>query len=455
MEMRRRLGMVVWVLMILGFVPLWAIPQPDVVGYWRIDLRPGYNLVAFPLLPDTPTRESVFGEPPATLEVAFWDEPLRRFRACTWDPVTRRWEGDLYLFHCGMAYWIWWGGAEPWPLVVVGRPEIDVRFRWNKLGLGWKYFAPIQGEEIPLQEVPPLDPRDLLLTWDPIRQLFLVAWGTVEGWASPFFSRLAPDAAYLTLLNHPPPRLVGPPEPLEALYQDFETAAHPLPIREHLNLAHPPPRPLVIGNRSGGIICYPDGSPCGGDFRVEVIREMAVYHHQEEVSIEEELITWWDYPPGSAPQGRFNLALTVGSHIRDLHVGDRLYLRVLTRRGEETRSQTFLVNEEEWLIDDLRFLSPLTSTKEKAHLPQVFSVSTPFPNPFNQRFQITVALPSPEIVKVQLFTIDGRKVWELSEPLSGGEHRFAIKPDPLSSGVYLLQVTAPSGAKSFKLALIR
>ncbi|MFN3821371.1 MAG: hypothetical protein ACK4OO_03475, partial [bacterium] len=81
---------------------LWALPQPDVVGYWRMDFYPGFNLVSFPVLPDTPTLESVLGEPPARMEIFTWDRQLGRLRNRIWNEETRQWEGDLYILHRGL-----------------------------------------------------------------------------------------------------------------------------------------------------------------------------------------------------------------------------------------------------------------------------------------------------------------------------------------------------------------
>ncbi|MFN3821390.1 MAG: T9SS type A sorting domain-containing protein, partial [bacterium] len=135
--------------------------------------------------------------------------------------------------------------------------------------------------------------------------------------------------------------------------------------------------------------------------------------------------------------------------------GDRVFLRVLTRRGEETRSESFIIPDDDWLIDDLNFPQPLISTADEKLVPQDFSVSSPFPNPFNQRFRVDVTLPSTGLISLTFYDTEGRVVWQKKEFLSRGGHRLALEPSNLPSGVYLFQINWGDFARSFKMALVR
>ena len=83
-----------------------AESQRDVVGYWKFELNPGFNLIAFPLLPETPSPRAVFRDIQTDIEITTWDRLLRSYRWTRYNAETGLWTGDLFLLDRGVAYWI-------------------------------------------------------------------------------------------------------------------------------------------------------------------------------------------------------------------------------------------------------------------------------------------------------------------------------------------------------------
>jgi hypothetical protein len=88
--------------------------------------------------------------------------------------------------------------------------------------------------------------------------------------------------------------------------------------------------------------------------------------------------------------------------------------------------------------------------------PSDFSVGEAYPNPFNTVTCINVALPSPARLVVSLYDIQGRLVKRLSDDdRLPGDHRLTLGASDLSSGIYILQVTAGASEARRKIVLMR
>ncbi len=90
-------------------------------------------------------------------------------------------------------------------------------------------------------------------------------------------------------------------------------------------------------------------------------------------------------------------------------------------------------------------------------LPQAFSVSACYPNPFNSSTRLKVALPHAAVVEVQAVNVLGRKVARLaSGRFPAGNHRVSFDANRLPSGIYFVQATVPGRLHVVrKVALIR
>jgi len=444
-------------IVLLAISPAQAVPQNDVVGYWTLNLKPGFNLVAFPVLPDTPTLQEVIGDRLGLVEVTTWDDALHGWRWAKYDPQTRVWTGNLYLLARGTAFWINLRDAQqPKSLMALGRPELYTRFNWNRLNYGRQFYAPTYGKEQALAEIPPVEPRDRVIAWDSNRRQFQIAEANGSSWRSPNFEQIEPDRAYIADLHHRAPRQVGPPLPIEAQYQ----AAHPNPNFNERDDApgigdcQLPPRPLVVGNSEGLPVCNPNGEACNGELAIKVIRERLEPDAQGNRLPVAEQVTQYRVTPDPARAGSFRVALTLGEGDGTLQPGDRVYLVAKDSNGAETRSTSFEVTNDED-VTDLSFNEPLSAGGITAEVPATFSLGSPHPNPFNDRFSVEVRLPETVPVDVTLFDVMGRVAFRQVTPLSAGTHRLTLQAGGMSAGVYLVKVTAGKDQALAKVAHLK
>ncbi len=77
-------------------------------------------------------------------------------------------------------------------------------------------------------------------------------------------------------------------------------------------------------------------------------------------------------------------------------------------------------------------------------LPGSFALRSVYPNPFNASTLISLFLPCPAELSVNVFNIQGNEVQVLADGLYGvGDHTFRFDGDQLSSGTYFVRACAP------------
>ena len=89
-------------------------------------------------------------------------------------------------------------------------------------------------------------------------------------------------------------------------------------------------------------------------------------------------------------------------------------------------------------------LDPVTVTityaDEPIAIPESFSLSATYPNPFNPLTSTTLSLPQQTDIQVEVLDILGRHVDLLHEgPLPAGEHVFTFDAKQLPSGSYYIR----------------
>lgn len=95
-----------------------------------------------------------------------------------------------------------------------------------------------------------------------------------------------------------------------------------------------------------------------------------------------------------------------------------------------------------------------------SNIPESFSLSNNYPNPFNPSTQIKFALPEDAEVLIKVYSILGHEVATLvNGRKSVGFHELTFNADNLSSGVYItrLEAISESGVtfvKELKMQLI-
>jgi len=88
--------------------------------------------------------------------------------------------------------------------------------------------------------------------------------------------------------------------------------------------------------------------------------------------------------------------------------------------------------------------------------PAAFQLGEPWPNPFNPVCHVTLALPAPGAVTLEVFDLLGRRVALLQDgPLAAGAHDFSIDGSGWAAGLHLLRVTHAGGVEMRKLLLVK
>lgn len=72
--------------------------------------------------------------------------------------------------------------------------------------------------------------------------------------------------------------------------------------------------------------------------------------------------------------------------------------------------------------------------------PKEFTISEPFPNPFNPSTQLNFGLPQNGTIILTIYDIMGRKVQQNRTSYSAGYHTLSIQLNHYSSGIYFIQV---------------
>lgn len=76
------------------------------------------------------------------------------------------------------------------------------------------------------------------------------------------------------------------------------------------------------------------------------------------------------------------------------------------------------------------------------------------PNPFKEEISLLMQFPENSMLKAELYTNDGKKMWETLQSVSQGRQSFTLNPDVQFSGVYLLRLT-DSKEKTLVVRLVK
>ena len=89
-------------------------------------------------------------------------------------------------------------------------------------------------------------------------------------------------------------------------------------------------------------------------------------------------------------------------------------------------------------------------------MPDAFSVSDAFPNPFNPSTSLTIDLASEALVSVKAYNVVGQLVSEVfNGSLNGYGNQITWNADNVPSGVYFMQVQVGSNMTTKKVMLLK
>jgi hypothetical protein len=90
-------------------------------------------------------------------------------------------------------------------------------------------------------------------------------------------------------------------------------------------------------------------------------------------------------------------------------------------------------------------------------LPDRFIIANAYPNPFNDRMTMVIALPGDALVRLVLYNMLGQEVREIAhQPMAAGYRAFTLDATGLSSGMYLVTLSSPRyGSMTKRIVLLR
>jgi hypothetical protein len=155
------------------------------------------------------------------------------------------------------------------------------------------------------------------------------------------------------------------------------------------------------------------------------------------------------YSPITEPGGRGIQTSYPANIVIDTYGGSCEAL-LLEKYNRQTGLKTFfIVNGSQGLRQERGFraqgMVAKPAAKPQEQLPLVYSLRDIYPNPFNSECKIRFAVPERARVVIDIFDILGRKVTRLTdEEFDPGEHSVTFRAGDLSSGTYMLKMSAGS-----------
>lgn len=79
---------------------------------------------------------------------------------------------------------------------------------------------------------------------------------------------------------------------------------------------------------------------------------------------------------------------------------------------------------------------------ESSEIPEQFTLSNNYPNPFNPSTTIKFGLPEKSDVTITIYNVLGQKVFEVKNNYAAGNHSYNFDASGLSSGIYIYRIKA-------------
>lgn len=110
----------------------------------------------------------------------------------------------------------------------------------------------------------------------------------------------------------------------------------------------------------------------------------------------------------------------------------------------------------EFGFDEIKFRNPNPNSVEDDNIPDKFSVSENYPNPFNPATKIKFTIPYESRVRISVYNITGEKITDLiNDNFSSGAHEVIFNAENLPSGIYFYHFSAGDFNDAGKMVLLK
>jgi hypothetical protein len=108
------------------------------------------------------------------------------------------------------------------------------------------------------------------------------------------------------------------------------------------------------------------------------------------------------------------------------------------------------------VIDGKVYLHVISPVLDPIYFPRGYKLEQNYPNPFNPGTKIGFTIVNPQVVTIDIYTLDGRFVETIFNDIVGtGYHETYFNADNLPSGVYLYKLSTNTGSITKKMTLIK
>lgn len=160
-----------------------------------------------------------------------------------------------------------------------------------------------------------------------------------------------------------------------------------------------------------------------------------------------------DLGPGRDSQGPANVAFVLSASEQTLRNQQTADYFLILAHGTSLDDLFASIDRARFQVNQI--LLPIEEAPSE--LPDAFSIDKIYPNPFNPSTLIQFSVGEAGPVKIQLFDVLGRLVYQSQfNAMAPGKNVFTLQADNLPSGMYLLQLTHTKGiSRHQKLTLLR
>lgn len=158
--------------------------------------------------------------------------------------------------------------------------------------------------------------------------------------------------------------------------------------------------------------------------------------------------------PSYAPAGLYSFRIAIGTFASGVITAQDAFS--FTKSATDQSGNLVKDWGGEWLADWIAVSNDQTPQVTVEILPRDYSLEQNYPNPFNPRTTIRFGLPEAQRVKLEVFNLNGQALATLVDGYrEAGYHEAIFDAGSLSSGVYLVRLTAGDFTQMHKMMLVK